>query len=325
MAGDRWLPIDFVFEPSSTAVKWLDFGEIAISDPFFYQTLEKLTSANPPAKARTTDLKTLLEAAGDLPLVRPSGLIFHISRCGSTLIANALRTGDRVLVLSEALPICSFFDPFIFEESCFLPDAWDTARTRLLETVATVYAHNAGKPGCKIIIKCYAINLLHIRMIRAIWPSVPCVISIRDPVEVMISNFRRPAGWVKWKGAPRAFGWHEDEVRKIAIEEWCARGVGRLLSAALEAVDGSCKVIDYRNIEPIHLQKIADFFNVDIAASHSAVFGQVMATDAKDPQQKRRFEADREWKQGLATKSTREAAKLWAEGPYELLRATASW
>jgi hypothetical protein len=34
------------------------------------------------------------------PRIQPTGFIFHISRCGSTLLANALKTANQVLVVA---------------------------------------------------------------------------------------------------------------------------------------------------------------------------------------------------------------------------------
>ena len=57
---------------------------------------------------RVTTLKELLADArwrlggqGGRPALEPSGFVFHLSRCGSTLIANALQTAPGALVLSE--------------------------------------------------------------------------------------------------------------------------------------------------------------------------------------------------------------------------------
>src|ERR1700733_6303737 len=144
-------------------------------------------------------------------------------------------------MLSEARPVGLFFRPNVFRESPFPEEGWDDARRMLLDAVSTAYAHHGDDRDPKLIIKCHAINLLHIRLIRSAWPAVPCIIVIRDPLEVMISNFAKPGRWMKWREDPitarRVFGWSEDDVRKMPVEEYCARGLGSFIESAKKAVD----------------------------------------------------------------------------------------
>jgi hypothetical protein len=327
--GDRWLPINFSFGSTSVSVKWLDFGHTEISDPFFNQTVKKLKSASPAAIERLTDLGVLLDCARALPFARPSGLIFHVSRCGSTLIGNALRTAERLVLLSEARPIGVLFRPSVFRDSPFPEEGWDEARKMFLDAVATIYSHRASEPYSRLIIKCHAINLMSIRMIRASWPETPSLIVIRDPLEVIVSNFAKPARWLQWKDdqttARRVFGWPDDDGEELSAEDYSARGLGSFFDSAIRAVDDNCKIIDYSNIDSTNLQKIAAFFNINIAESTSARFQHVLTAYSKDPDGLRQFEDDQDRKQRQATEAIKESVRRWARRPYELLRARESW
>ena len=56
-----------------------------------------------------TDLQDLLDEAGQGGLA-PAGFIFHIGRCGSTLMSRVLASSDRVLCLSEPSALLGMFD-----------------------------------------------------------------------------------------------------------------------------------------------------------------------------------------------------------------------
>src|ERR1019366_5688912 len=96
-----WLPIGFTFGPQ-VSVRWLEFGGRSLSEPFFGQSVRALRCSKPPARERVTNLQTLFDVASAYREVEPSGLIFHVSRCGSTFLTNILKAGAGVLALSEA-------------------------------------------------------------------------------------------------------------------------------------------------------------------------------------------------------------------------------
>jgi hypothetical protein len=325
----RWLPVGFEFNPTAASVKWIDFGSRPISEPFFRQTLLRLESMEPPAAERITDLSTFLEAASRLEPVAPSGLIFHVSRCGSTFLANALRTAHQVLVLSEPHPIVKFFHPWVFSNSPFPAESWPEQRRRFLSAISSIYAHHAQACLSKVVIKCAAVDILHIPLIRSVWPNTPCMVVIRDPLEVMVSNLAKPAPWLKSQSRPavarRIFGWPETESQSMSPEEFCARGIGRFCESASRVIGDKCHIIDYSDMNITNIYKIADFFGLGMPAPYSPAVKHVIDTWAKDPEGARAFEDDHNRKQSEATESIREAAQRWAQESYELLKSMDRW
>jgi len=327
--AERWLPITVNFNPTMVSVQWMEFGSKTITEPFFQQTVRRLKTASPPAAERVTSLSTLIEAAEALPTVRPAGLIFHVSRCGSTLLANALRTADDVVLLSEARPVGAFFRPNVFKDSPFPSEGWADARRMLLDCISTLYAHSTGGPDPKLVIKCHAASVLQIALIRSVWPDVPFVVVVREPVDVIISNMAKAAGWLKSRKRPRIsafmFGWKPDEIQGMSAEEFCARGIGRFCEAALNALGPYCRVIDYESLDAERMRAIAEFFGISLPPADAPRFRKAIDTYAKDPEGKRAFASDRERKRQEATDAVKLAAQRWAQGPYEALRRLEHW
>jgi hypothetical protein len=211
-----------------------------------------------------------------------------------------------------------------------MPDAErPEARKIFLNAVTTIYARGVDGGRLQVLIKCHPVHLLQIRWIRQAWPDVPCVVIIRDPVEVMTSNLGKPPGWVRGRNdaatAGEVFGWPADEVAKMSAEEYCARAIGRFMESAREAISATCKVIDYDNIGVYTVQKIADLFNIKMPAPESASFRQAFLAYSKDPERARRFEGDRDSGTSKATEPLREAAQRFAQKRYESLKALESW
>jgi len=96
---DGWAPVKFYDQHRRVA--WMRFGEAGLREPFFEQSVRRLRTQR-IVDIRHTDSDVLLDAEETVP---PSGFIFHISRCGSTLLTNALREYPQNIVISEAHPI----------------------------------------------------------------------------------------------------------------------------------------------------------------------------------------------------------------------------
>jgi hypothetical protein len=320
----RWLPTRFYMTSASVSVDWLDFGPTALYEPFYHQTVRRLRSQNPPAATRTTSLTELFEAALPLKPIKPSGIILHVSRCGSTYLANLLKASRGVTALCEARHLGSFFHPFAFAKSPFPRDGWEEARRDILNSMSTLYAHDALGAPTKLIIKCNAISILHARIIRRLWPDVPAVILIREPLEVIVSNLDKAAGWVRWKERPfsaRLMGMTPERLGEMPLEEYCSRMLGLFCRAVAGVVDGLYRVVDYNSLDLRAAYEIARHFGIEMPPADSKVIQSIVTTYAKDPDKKQCFEDDRERKQRVASDALRSAVLTWAKTDYELLRA----
>lgn len=116
-----WLPIDIVLDqypalvwpglvPEAT-VRWMLFGSKRLSEPFFSQSVAQLRESDCPALEIKASRNSIIREGSRKPLLQPTGFIFHVSRCGSTLISNALKEVDGIQVVAEARPITRLFMP----------------------------------------------------------------------------------------------------------------------------------------------------------------------------------------------------------------------
>lgn len=111
----------------------------------------------------------------------PAGFIFHVSRCGSTLVSGALAELDRVHVLSE---------PPLLTEALLAPGLIADERRQLLQTLMALQCRRL--PASKaVVVKWNAWDLFHWSLIRTLYPRTPVLLLMRDPVEVLASHERR--------------------------------------------------------------------------------------------------------------------------------------
>jgi hypothetical protein len=323
--AECWLPVNVVASAGGSTVRWMDFGSDPLAEPFFALTVRKLRKGEPPARERTTDLEALTTAAHRLAPLNPAGVILHVSRCGSTLVSNALRTGHGVTILSEARPIGVLTRSGRPNRSQRGVDNQDELRGNLLHCISRLYGRRTAHGESKLVIKCHAAGMLQINWLRSVWPDTPFLVLIRDPVEVMVSNLAKAANWLKVRERPMAaaslFGWEPSEVQSMSEEEFCARGLGRFCESVHGMLGDRCRVIDYEHLDVWSLYSIAEFFNIAVPPCSARLIQEGLSVYAKDPERRRPFEDDRERKQRAATDAVRQAAARWAVGPYRALRA----
>jgi hypothetical protein len=317
-----WLPVSIGLDSPSgqRLVRWMEFGSAKLSEPFFEQTVERLRRAEPPAAETQSGLEKLLDLG--LSPVTPAGFIFHVSRCGSTLIANALKTADRTVVVSEAPPLSILLHPDA--ESFSTLGTWDQNRRALFHSLTWLFAHyRTGEPE-RLVIKFPSWNLLYWSVVRTYWPAVPCVVVIRDPVEVMIANLEG-GGWMEWKKSPelasRLFGWGNltRPVEEMSNEEYGARVLRSFYNCASEMAGQGCRILDYQDIDAEQVRSIAAVFGLDLPGADNRL-EEIFKVYSKDPSGSQPFQADGLRKQKRATGLVRSAAYQWASGAYRNLR-----
>src|SRR5262249_27690739 len=99
----HWAPAQIRCTAADPLVDWCHLGKLRFTAPFFEQTIG--TAMAQPFNLlfrRSTPLAALEEISGEL---RPAGLIFHMSRCGSTLLTQMLAALPQNVVLSEPGPL----------------------------------------------------------------------------------------------------------------------------------------------------------------------------------------------------------------------------
>src|SRR5215216_3426983 len=105
---DGWTPIRLYWLQSSAFVDWCHSGELRFTDPFFDQTIEKcLRHPFNLLFRHQTPVDTLRLRHEARPGLPPTGFVFHLSRCGSTLISQMLAALPQNVVISEAPPLDS--------------------------------------------------------------------------------------------------------------------------------------------------------------------------------------------------------------------------
>lgn len=301
----------------------MDFSGVELSEPFFHQTVARVEQANKGERI-VTDLDVLLQHSKLFDGLEPSGLIFHSSRCGSTTLANACRTIEGSIVISEA-PI---LDKLI---SRFFTDAPEGSPKELIYMVLIKSAANSlGRRRLgneqRVFIKFAATSTLQMKRIRKIFQETPSIFVYRDPVEVIVSNLRSLPEWMNRDTnrvvAAAIAGVSENELNDLSDEEFCARALGRFYDEAYRNLDDNLRLLNYDQLTTDAILDVAKFFGVELSGEEVDAVRKSSRLYSKDISATQLFTNDTESKRRSASPLINEMARRWAGTSYELLNGS---
>jgi hypothetical protein len=301
-----WTPVRISWTSPGAEVEWRDLGTRPFLEPFFEDTV-RAALAETGSRRRRTGLRALEEVQQASPGVPPSGFIFHLSRCGSTLVSQALAALPGTVVLSEAAPVDSIIRA---------PGVAAQQRARWLVDVLGALGQRRGAGAQRLFVKLDCWNTIDLPLIKAAFPRVPWIFVYRDPLEVMVSH-ERQRGQHMVPGIIPAEVFGIDPSTPMGLHEYGARVLGAICRAALsEQRPGDGLLVSYAEL-PAALGDIVRFFGMTLTDADRQALAAVSGRHAKRPDVA--FVDDTEAKREAITPALREAVDAYAAEAYRLL------
>ena len=309
-----WLPVDAVVVDGRPGLWWMEMSGVDLAEPFFEQTVAR---AKKEGRAeRFTEFDVLLGLEKQLESVEPTGFIFHSSRCGSTLVANACRAVSNSIVLSEANAI----DKLIAR---FITDADNPVKESLysvfLRGVVHALAQRRTKNARHLFIKFACCSFAQLERVKRIWPTVPWLFLYRDPVETIVSNMNDVPPWLIDNDRRVLSSIIGGDASELRLEELCARTIGSLYSNAYNLANDNSMLLNYNQLSVPLIASVLKFFKIDLSTEELETVARTTKAYSKEASGTRVFVADADTKQKLASNLIREMSERWAEKPYQLL------
>ena len=309
----RWFPSILTWRDDGQAdIEWIHVGDSRFEEAFVSDTLEKWMRrpANAALRPRTS-LDALIDMVEAAPGMAPSGLIFHVSRCGSTWLTRLLGGDPDTLVLSEP----PLLDRLIRcnDQTQRLERARQISAIR---AVASAMGRARTETQSGVFIKLDAWHLLYADLILEAFPDTPWIMLYRDPVEVLVSQLRQ-------RGLHMIPGYLRADLIGLGGEdtppplEYGARVLGALFESGsrLALRDGGV-AIDYRDLKEALSTQVSKTFGVD--PQSLARFESLSRDDVKRGGP---FVADATAKHAEATPDVIAACERWIVPHYQALRS----
>ena len=300
--GPGWLPARSIPTGAEPAFDWLWFGSGELNAPFFEDEVRRASALplNWLLRTRTT-LASLIGGHSQQAGPPLCGLIFHMSRCGSTLLTQMLRSTAGTVASSEPEP----FDAVLRWIAAAGPDPADAGAA--IRAMLAALGRRATQFPARHLVKLEVWHSLFLPELRAALPDVPWVYLHRDPVEVLVSQVSQPSMHI----VPGALDEERLGLSGFDAEtqiEFAAKVLGRCLQGAVEHWHlGKGLATDYREIRAGAAASAAAHFGIALDQSDAAAMAHAARRDAKVPDQV--FSSDSNRKQAEATPAIRAAAE----------------
>jgi len=259
-----WTPMRVEIRESQPWATWIYTAGHRFTEPFFEDSVQECL------RSPFISLFRRQMPLGPGAPVRPDGFIFHMSRCGSTVISRSLAAAQSTLVLSEPAP---------------LDEIVRTNRPDWLQWIVSALGQSRGPDQTRYLIKCDSWHIRKLSMFRAVFPDTPWIFVYRDPVEVLVSQLRRP-GLQASPGAmdPAALGMRTEDITGLTRQQWCVRVLEGFMTAALNFRDDPKGIfVDYGELPGAIGGRIAKHFGLELTAEDEARVEAATRLDAKNP------------------------------------------
>lgn len=237
---------------ADVALCWRELGETAFGDAFFVNTLAR----QPHEKRRVcrTPLAALATLGDGLS---PDAFIFHVSRCGSTLLSQLLASLPQCIVMSEPPVIDSLLR--LHHDGMAGSDSIALLRQAIL-------ALGQRRTGAEthFIIKFDCWHLHSLDLLRQTFPGTPCLFVYREPLAVLASHQRqRGPQMVPGMLHPAQLPLPAHQLAPGDIDGYTGLVLASLFKAALpHAAAGQLQLIDYKQLPDIVFSDVLARFGI---------------------------------------------------------------
>jgi hypothetical protein len=309
---DGWIPSRVSWQSGEPFVEWRWLGERRLTEPFFSDTLNRAL-VNPFALLfrQETPIGTLQSRAEIRPGLRPAGFIFHMSRCGSTLVSQVLSASPENVVISEAPALDA-----LLRGGTQVDTAERVAWIRWI--VSALGQQRTGQETrCFIKLDCW--HVPYLPLLRKAFPDVPWIFLYRNPIEVLASHEGVPALWsLPGMLDPELIGMDLASVRRMDPLEYCARVLGEICERALSfRTDRLGRFVNYTEFPEALWTTIGSHFGMVLPVADIAAMRQKAHFNAKVPQL--HFESDSQAKRNRASAHVTALAERWLAPAYQRL------
>jgi hypothetical protein len=287
-----WTPYRTAWAGEEMIVDWCHHGSRRFVEPFYYETI--VWAFTRPFN-QLFQRRTPIDAAASLPAgLKPSGFIFHMSRCGSTLLGQALASNPAHIMVSEASPIRN-----ILRAPLHGPTTPEQVE-KWLSHVVNAFGQKRFPCETRFFVKFFAADILDLPLIRRVFPDVPWVFLYRDPLEIFASQRARPgADAVRGGIPPQRLGIAPERLYGMSNEEYLCHTLAAFGEAALAAHrPGQSLLLDYAELVPALWDRLPAHFGYALDGEARTAMQQALGRNSKEPSAP--FELDGEAKRAAA-------------------------
>ncbi|HEU4553654.1 MAG TPA: hypothetical protein VFS25_12505 [Chitinophaga sp.] len=185
----NWIPFHLSHSKAyGWTVKWLNLGQQRMIHPFFDETIQ-VCRYRQKERSFIESLSTadfMPAACKNLASLEPTAFIFHVSRCGSTLLSQAFSAPEENIVVAEA----PLLDEILrADEKGAAADV--ATRATWFHAALKLMGQKRNLQETAYIIKLDSWHIHFYDLLRQWFPQTPFFFLYREPAEVIASHEKR--------------------------------------------------------------------------------------------------------------------------------------
>ncbi len=283
----NWIPYQLSVVDEQLLFRWLYVGTHRFAEPFFEETILHCKShpVNSTGWHSATTLDGLIQAAQEAISIAPTAFIFHVSRCGSTLLSQLLGLPERHITLSE-MPLLDEILRLPYREPAISLSSDE--RDAALKAVVRLMGSQRTGHETRFFIKLDSWHLLFYNTFRRLYPTVPFIMLFRSPDAVIRSHQKR-RGMQAVPGLiePELFGFDPAVSQHMTQDHYTAIVLERYFQQmlAIRAVDENTYPLPYQDSGLAMLEQLTTLVAMDATPAELASMVQRSQYHGKYPDQ----------------------------------------
>jgi hypothetical protein len=228
---NHWIPYKLLPAADQTLCRWLNTGNKPFTEPFFDDTISICKGVGIHSLHSVSNIEVLPEWTNGLDTTQPAAFIFHISRCGSTLLSQLLAMDPENVVLSEV----PFFDELL--RAPFKQEPYATfSQQEMLRAAIHFYGQVRLGPERRSFIKTDSWHIFFYKLLREMYPHTPFILLYRTPAEVIRSH-QKKRGMQAVPGVIESELFGFDEHITTDLDQYMAAVMEKYFTLFLEVIE----------------------------------------------------------------------------------------
>ena len=235
----------------SGSIYFANISDTPLVEWKFIYTIERLAQEKAIKEMFITDLSILEHMDLVTEGISPHGLIFHVSRCGSTLFTKALARSPHNLTVSQGGPLQEGFWAAITDHWQHEPEI-NERNMGMLRNLVLLMTRKRRPEYQRSFVKLISWNIIYHELIRSTFPDAAAAYLYRDPVEVIATVLQETTAVLRSKGqrlAQSLTGLSPEQTAKMSDVEYLAHCYAYYFKIALAGTGaGGLHLVNYRQL-----------------------------------------------------------------------------
>ena len=304
-------------------VIWLDVGDYPYKEWKFRYATRNLIELRGLGNCFTTDIQLL--ARKDLTLddhQDPAGFVFHMSKCGSTLVAKVLDQPDTQMIVKEPTSLHENLWQYL-THNWQDPVAPTDENLRLIRNLIQILGRKRRPQQESYFVRFRSWNIAFVEIIQQAFPQTRCLFIYRDPVKVMASILNKPTTGLPRLNESGAAAFitkrSKEELSKMDALHYFTSFYKQYLHLGLNKMKNT-HYLNYRQLNKQNIDLILrTAYNYAATEADLPLMQAQFDTYSKDDTGTVRFVSDRKEKKKQVTPAMRKAAEEHLLTKYKML------